>query len=117
MEFPGSFPAMKTRAVGDQGLEVSAIGLGCMGMSAFYGDRDDAESLRTLDRALERGATSLDPSDMSGPPPNGRLLGQFPADPRDEVVLATKFGIKSDPADPRNRGVDGRPEYVREAIE
>src|SRR3954453_15520997 len=108
---------MKTRALGDQGLDLSAIGLGCMGMSAFYGDRDDAESLRTLDRALELGVTFLDTSDMYGPHTNERLLGQFLADRRDEVVLATKFGIKFDPADPRNRGVDGRPEYVREAIE
>jgi aryl-alcohol dehydrogenase-like predicted oxidoreductase len=108
---------MDTRSLGDQGLEVSAIGLGCMGMSAFYGDRDDAESLRTLDRALELGVNFLDTSDMYGPHTNEELLGKFLADRRDEVVLATKFGIKVDPDNPRNRGVDGSPEYLRESVE
>src|SRR3954454_21181678 len=101
---------MKTRALGDQGLDVSAIGLGCMGMSAFYGDRDDAESLRTLARALELGVTFLDTSDMYGPHTNEELLGRFLADGgrRDEVQLATKFGIQFDPANPRNRAINGR---------
>ena len=108
---------MDTRALGDQGLKVSAIGLGCMGMSAFYGDRDDAESLRTLERALELGVTFLDTSDMYGPHTNEELLGKFLAGRRDEVVLATKFGIRFDPDDPQARSVDGSPEYVREAIE
>src|SRR3954451_3495069 len=108
---------METRALGDQGLEVSAIGLGCMGMSAFYGDRDDAESLRTLERALELGVTFLDTSDMYGPHTNEELLGRFLADRRDEVVLATKFGIRFDPDNPTNRSVDGSPAYVRESIE
>src|SRR5438552_5206962 len=102
---------METRALGDQGLRVSALGLGCMGMSAFYGDRDDAESLRTLERAIELGVTFLDTSDMYGPHTNEELLGRFLADGRrDQVVLATKFGIKFDPANPRARSVDGRPE-------
>jgi aryl-alcohol dehydrogenase-like predicted oxidoreductase len=112
---------METRTLGsgDHALEVSAIGLGCMGMSAFYGDRDDAESARTLERALDVGVTFLDTSDMYGPHTNEELLGRFLSDGgrRDQVQLATKFGIKFDPAEPHKRGIDGRPEYVREAIE
>jgi aryl-alcohol dehydrogenase-like predicted oxidoreductase len=108
---------METRALGTQGLTVSAIGLGCMGMSAFYGDRDDEESVRTIHRALDLGVTFLDTSDMYGPHTNEQLVGRAIADRRDEVVLATKFGIKLDPDDPARRGIDGRPEYVRECIE
>jgi len=108
---------MDTRELGDQGLEINAIGLGCMGMSAFYGDRDDEESLRTLHRALELGVDFLDTSDMYGPHTNEQLLGRFLADKRDEVVLATKFGITFDPESPQKRRVDGRPEYVRACIE
>jgi len=108
---------METRALGNEGLRVSAIGLGCMGMSAFYGDRDDAESLRTLERALELGVTFLDTSDMYGPHTNEELLGRFLGGHRDDVVLATKFGIQLDPDDPAKRRVNGRPEYVRESIE
>jgi aryl-alcohol dehydrogenase-like predicted oxidoreductase len=110
---------METRALGTQGLRVSAIGLGCMGMSAFYGDRDDDESLRTLERALDLGVTFLDTSDMYGPHTNEELLGGFLTEKgcRDEVQLATKFGIQFDPANPTKRGVNGRPEYVRECIE
>ena len=108
---------METRALGTQGLTVSAIGLGCMGMSAFYGDRDDEESVRTIHRALDLGVTFLDTSDMYGPHTNEQLVGRAIADRRDEVVLATKFGIRFDPEDPTKRGIDGRPEYVRECIE
>ena len=108
---------METRALGTQGLTVSAIGLGCMGMSAFYGDRDDEESVRTIHRALDLGVTFLDTSDMYGPHTNEQLVGRAIADRRDEVVLATKFGIRFDPEDPTRRGIDGRPEYVRECIE
>jgi aryl-alcohol dehydrogenase-like predicted oxidoreductase len=110
---------METRALGTQGLRVSAIGLGCMGMSAFYGGRDDDESLRTLARALELGVAFLDTSDMYGPHTNEELLGRFLSEGgrREQVQLATKFGIRFDPADPAKRGVDGRPEYVRECIE
>src|SRR5919112_4359088 len=100
---------MRERVLGDQGLRVSALGLGCMGMSAFYGDRDEAESLRTLDRALDLGVTFLDTSDMYGPHTNEELLGRFLADGdrRDRVQLATKFGIRFDPSDPARRTVDG----------
>jgi aryl-alcohol dehydrogenase-like predicted oxidoreductase len=112
---------MKTRVLGNgpHSLRVSALGLGCMGMSAFYGDRDDEESLRTLARALELGVTFLDTSDMYGPHTNEELLGRFLAEGgrRDQVQLATKFGIKIDPSDPTKRGVDGSPAYVRECIE
>jgi aryl-alcohol dehydrogenase-like predicted oxidoreductase len=110
---------MDTRALGSQGLRVSAIGLGCMGMSAFYGDRDDAESLRTLERALELEVTFLDTSDMYGPHTNEELLGRFLAEPgrRERVQLATKFGIRLDPDNPAARSVDGSPAYVRECIE
>ncbi|MEO6495983.1 MAG: aldo/keto reductase [Solirubrobacteraceae bacterium] len=110
---------METRALGSQGLRVSAIGLGCMGMSAFYGDRDDDESLRTLARALDLGVTFLDTSDMYGPHTNEELLGRFLAEGgrRDQVQLATKFGIRLDPDDPGKRGVDGSPAYVRHCIE
>src|SRR3954466_3476117 len=108
---------MKTRALGDQGLDVSAIGLGCMGMAAFYGDRHHAESLRTLERAVELGVTFLDTSDMYGPHTNEELLGRFLAGRRDQVTLATKFGIRFDPDNPTARSIDGSPDYVRQSIE
>ena len=107
----------QTRELGTQGLRVSALGLGCMGMSAFYGDRDDEESLRTIHRALELGVNFLDTSDMYGPHTNEELVGRAIADRRDEVVLATKFGIQFDPAEPQKRGINGKPEYVHEACE
>src|SRR3954454_9364265 len=107
----------QTRKLGTQGLQVSALGLGCMGMSAFYGDRDDEESLRTIHRALDLGVNFLDTSDMYGPHTNEELVGRAIADRRDEVVLATKFGIVRDPDDPARRGFDGRPKYVRASAE
>jgi aryl-alcohol dehydrogenase-like predicted oxidoreductase len=107
---------MKKRTLGPGGPEVSAIGLGCMGMSAFYGSTDDAESIRTIHRALELGCDLLDTSDMYGPHTNEELVGRAIAGRRDEVFLATKFGIKITPGDPPKREINGRPEYVREAV-
>ncbi|MCW3033472.1 MAG: hypothetical protein QOK19_2792 [Solirubrobacteraceae bacterium] len=110
---------MKQRTLGPEGPKVSAIGLGCMGMSAFYGQGDDDESTRTIHRALELGCNFLDTSDMYGPHTNERLVGAAIAGRRDEVFLATKFGIRldtSEPGKPR-RSIDGSPEYVRAACE
>jgi aryl-alcohol dehydrogenase-like predicted oxidoreductase len=107
---------MEHRKLGTQGLEVSAIGLGCMGMSEFYGPSDEDESLATIDRALEIGVNFLDTADMYGRGENEKLVGRAIANRRDEVVLATKFGIvRSD--DPTARGVSGHPDYVREAVD
>ncbi|UBV43902.1 aldo/keto reductase [Deinococcus taeanensis] len=106
---------LPTRTLGT--LTVSALGLGCMGMSAFYGPRDDSENLRTLDRALELGVTFYDTADMYGPHTNEELLGGWLQGKRDRVILATKFGIQFAPDAPGGRRVNGRPEYVRQAIE
>ncbi|MDQ3257700.1 MAG: aldo/keto reductase [Acidobacteriota bacterium] len=108
---------MRQRPLGEQGLVVSEMGLGCMGMSEFYGTRDDAESTATIHRALELGVTLLDTADMYGPYTNEELVGRAIAGRRDGVVLATKFGIVRDREDPTNRGVNGRPEYVRASCE
>jgi len=91
---------------------VSSLGLGCMGMSEFYGALDDAESVATIHRALDLGITLLDTADVYGPHTNERLVGRAIAGQRDAIVLATKFGIMRGP-DPKSRGVNGRPEYVR----
>jgi aryl-alcohol dehydrogenase-like predicted oxidoreductase len=107
---------MKTRTLGRNGPSVSALGLGCMGMSFAYGSVDNAESLATLERALELGVNFLDTADIYGPHTNERLLGQFLKGRRDEVFLATKFGITLG-SDPAARGTDGRPEYVRAACD
>jgi aryl-alcohol dehydrogenase-like predicted oxidoreductase len=108
---------VQKRRLGRQGLEVGAVGLGCMGMSDFYGPRDEGESIATIHRALELGATMLDTSDVYGPHTNEELLGRaLRGRPRDSFVLATKFGILRG-ADPLLRGVNGRPEYVRSACE
>jgi aryl-alcohol dehydrogenase-like predicted oxidoreductase len=110
--------AMNRRTLGPHGPEVSEIGLGCMGMSAFYGTVDEGEARATIERALDLGCNFLDTSDMYGPHTNERLVGSAISSRRDEVFLATKFGIKlvSD-GDLLNRTIDGRPEYVREACD
>src|SRR6187551_1990358 len=111
----GSLGLMETRTLG-QGLEVSAIGLGCMGMSEFYGARDEQEALETIHRALDLGVTFLDTADMYGPFTNERLVGRAIKGRRDEVVLATKFGnVRSE--DGAFLGISGRPEYVRGACD
>jgi aryl-alcohol dehydrogenase-like predicted oxidoreductase len=111
---------MKTRTLGPGGPEVAAIGLGCMGMSAFYGAADEGEALRTIQRALDLGCNFLDTSDMYGPHTNERLVGAAIEGRRDEVFLATKFGIRLDSrgsGEPPLRSVDGSPDYVRSACE
>jgi aryl-alcohol dehydrogenase-like predicted oxidoreductase len=107
----------RTLGSGEAALEVSAMGLGCMGMSYAYGPIDDDESAATINRALELGVNFLDTSDIYGPHTNEKLVGSTIGGRRDEVVLATKFGIVVNPGDPRPRGISGRPEYVREACE
>ena len=106
---------MDRRRIGE--LEVSALGLGCMGMSDFYGGADEATATATIRRALDLGVTFLDTADMYGPHTNERLVGRAIAGRRDEVQLATKFGIVRDPDDPSKRGIRGDAAYVRGAID
>jgi aryl-alcohol dehydrogenase-like predicted oxidoreductase len=108
---------MNQRRLGRNGPLVGELGLGCMGMSEFYGTRDDEESIRAIHRALELGVTMLDTSDMYGAGDNERLVGRAIADRRDRVFLATKFGIVRDPNNPKNRRIDGTPGYVRAACD
>ncbi len=108
---------MQQRRLGKNGPHVSEIGLGCMGMSEFYGDSDDAESIRTIHRALDLGITLLDTADMYGSGRNEELVGKAISGRRASVFLATKFGIVRDTSDPSRRGINGRPEYVRSACE
>jgi aryl-alcohol dehydrogenase-like predicted oxidoreductase len=108
---------METIELGNQGLKVSRQGLGCMGMSDFYGPGNDDESIATIHRALDLGVTFFDTSDMYGPHTNEVLVGKALAGRRDEAVIATKFGIVRDPDDPTKRAISGRPEYVREACD
>jgi aryl-alcohol dehydrogenase-like predicted oxidoreductase len=107
---------MKTRQLGRSGLAVSAMGLGCMGMSEFYGQGDEAESIATIHRALDLGVRFLDTADMYGPFTNEVLVGKAIRGRRDEVVLATKFGIVRS-ADPAVRSISGKPDYVQSACE
>jgi aryl-alcohol dehydrogenase-like predicted oxidoreductase len=108
---------MKHRTLGRSGLTVSSMGLGCMGMSDFYGPRDEAESIATIHRAIDLGVTFLDTADMYGPFTNEQLVGRAIRDRRDEVTVATKFGILRDPDRPAFRGVSGKAHYVRSACD
>ena len=120
---PSSSPSrtVGTRTLGSAArgadLTVSTIGLGCMGMSEFYGATDEPEAVRTIHRALDLGVTLLDTADMYGPFSNERLVGRAIADRRDKVVLATKFGNVRDPQNPSQRRIDGSAEYVRNACD
>ena len=107
----------RTLGTGDAALVVSTMGLGCMGMSEFYGDRDDAGSTATIRRALDLGVTLLDTADMYGPFVNEELVGRAIAGRRDEVVVATKFGNVRDPENPTARRIDGSPAYVHAACD
>src|SRR6185436_11148058 len=107
---------MHNRTLGSEGLRVSAQGLGCMGMSEFYGTADEGEAIATIQRALELGITFLDTADMYGPFTNEKLVGRAIAGRRDEVVLATKFGNERG-EDGSFLGVNGKPDYVRSACD
>jgi len=105
----------KTRRLGS--FDVSAMGLGCMGMSDFYGTRDDAESVATIHRALDIGVTLLDTADAYGPHTNEELVGRAIRGRRHQVFLATKCGIVRDPVDKSARGIDGSPAYIKQACD
>jgi len=108
---------MQNRRLGTAGQEISELGLGCMGMSEFYGATDDAESMRTIHRALELGIDFFDTSNAYGPYTNEVLVGKALADRRDRAFIATKFGIVREPGNPTKRSFNGKPDYVREECE
>jgi aryl-alcohol dehydrogenase-like predicted oxidoreductase len=108
---------MKSRELGKSGLRVSALGLGCMGMSEFYGPSDERESIATIHRAIELGVTLLDTADMYGPFKNEELVGKAIKGRRDKVILATKFGYERDLKNLASRNVNGKPDYVRSACD
>ncbi len=108
---------MEQRALGTQGLVVSALGLGCMGMSEFYGKADEEECVATIHQALDLGITLIDTADIYGPFTNEELVGKAIRGNRNRVVLATKFGVVRNPADPNARGINGRPEYVKQCCD
>ena len=108
---------MQTRRLSLNGPEVSALGLGCMGMSEFYGVGDDNESVRVIDRAFDLGVNFLDTADIYGPFKNEELVGRAIRGKREGLIIATKFGIVRDPANPMYRGINGTPEYVRKSCE
>src|SRR3954470_19140835 len=108
---------MHRKPLGNDGLEASQLGLGCMGMSDFYGSRNDEESTLVIRRAFELGISFFDTADMYGPFTNEILVGKAISDFRNKITLATKFGIVRDPSDATKRGINGKPEYVRSACE
>lgn len=108
---------MKIKSLGTQGLKASEMGLGCMGMSEFYGEKNDEESIKTIHKAFEMGITFFDTADIYGPFINEELVGKAIAPFRKEITLATKFGILRDPNDPKKRGVSGKAAYVKSACE
>src|SRR4051812_23351172 len=108
---------MKIKPLGSQGLTASELGLGCMGMSEFYGKTDDEEPIKTIHRAFELGITFLDTADAYGPHKNEILVGKAIKGHRKKITVATKFGIVRDPGDPHTRGFNGKPEYVKSSCE
>jgi len=108
---------MQYRELGRSGLKVSALGLGCMGMSEFYGPGDEAESIATIHRAVELGLNFFDTADVYGPFKNEELVGRALRGKRDKAIVATKFGIVRDPNDPKARGVNGKPDYIRKSVD